>query len=578
MNMQCAAGHRSLALLAMFAVACGSSDGVHGAASGAGGSDSRADAGVRESGAGGDETGGNGGASAGGGSSGSDGGASAVKDSGPPDAPFERPPYEPQPGSCGFDAPAFCDTFETGPHAGGRAGELDPAFWSAVRGVPVNPPNLTEAFTIGPALLPACRSNLPDRVLPDSDALVCDPTATVPSRHLLIAAAAQNYGLSSYRIRQPFDFQGRTGTLKFDADLTNNGLGGWPAIAISADPSAAPSFDWEERGSGPRNGAEIEFVGGNCNTPHTLEVGFYFFRDYVQTSQRPSFDCDTPHVTTAPGSLNHVEIYLTTRHLEVWVSDASPDGVTFPNFHQLFATDIELPSARAYVNLIVRNHATLKYWVGSAWTVRWDNVGFDGPVVSDTREYSVPDSLTKTQGLDGCMSGGACRYRGEIIAEHPDDNTLCAPDIACKFDGEGRNVGYVVPRDDETPVALHVPGVSLDGATGARLVFAATYPWFDWNGVSKPPTAINLQYRLNGGAFHDRFVTSIEANAFTDFFPELGGAGHGAGLLNQVVDLDLAELKDGDNVLELRTSGTWTGEYRAAVTGVDLVLTTKSPK
>jgi len=45
--------------------------------------------------------------------------------------------------------------------------------------------------------------------------------------------------------------------------------------------------------------------------------------------------------------------------------------------------------------------------------------------------------------------------------------------------------------------------------------------------------------------------------------------------LNQVVDVDLADLKNGDNLLELQTSGTWTGDYRAGVTGVDLVLTTK---
>ncbi len=480
----------------------------------------------------------------------------------------------PQPGSCGFDAPAFCDTFEAPPKAGGRSGELDPALWSITRGGPWDHASLDDAFKIGPALLPACRADLPDRVLPDSDALICDPTPTVPTRHLLTAAAAQNYGLSTYRIRQPFDFRGRTGTLKLDVDMTNNSLGGWPAVAISEDPSPAPSFDWEERGSGPRNGVEVELVGGWCNNKQTLEVGLFAFRDYVQTATRPSFDCATPHVTTAPGSLNHVEIYLTARRLEVWASDVSPDGVDFPNFHLLLAQEIALVAERAYVNLVVRNHATMKYWVGSAWTVRWDNVGFDGPIVSGYREHSVPDSLTVWRGLDGCLVDGRCQFRGDVIAQHPGDGSLCTPDTSCKFDGEGRNVGYVVPRDDETPVQLHIPDVDLDGATGARLVFAATYPWFDWNGVSKPPTAIDLQYRLNGGAFHDRFITAVEANAFTDFSPDLGGAGHGAGLLNQVVDLDLAELKGGDNLLELRTSGTWTGSYRAAVTGVDLVLTT----
>ena len=40
----------------------------------------------------------------------------------------------------------------------------------------------------------------------------------------------------------------------------------------------------------------------------------------------------------------------------------------------------------------------MKYWLGSAATVRFDNVGFDGPVVDGWREYSAPDSLTTYQG------------------------------------------------------------------------------------------------------------------------------------------------------------------------------------
>ena len=87
-----------------------------------------------------------------------------------------------------------------------------------------------------------------------------------------------------------------------------------------------------------------------------------------------------------------------------------------------------------------------------------------------------------------------------------------------------------------------------------------------------PPTHLDLRFRVNGGAWHDRFITAVEANAFTDFSPDLGGAGAGAGLLNQAIDLDLAELRDGDNLVELLAAGTWTGTYRVSVTGVDLVL------
>lgn len=486
--------------------------------------------------------------------------------------------YRPEPGNCGFDSAAFCETFEAGPRQGGRSGELDPSAWSVVRGMPYSSSSFDDAFRIGPAAIGTCRPELSNvTVLPDHDVLVCDPTDTIPSRHALATAAAQNYGLSTYRVRKPFDFAGRTGTVKLDLELTNNSLGGWPALILAEDPSPTPSFDWQERGSGPRNGFEVEFGIGWCNTPHTVEAALYAFEEYVQTAYVPSFDCAIPHVTTAPGALNHVELYISERHLEVWASDASEDGVTFPNFQRLWSADVSLPFSRGYVSIALRNHATMKYWLGSAATLRFDNLGFDGPVVGNTREYSAPDSLTPYSGLPGCApEGGACEWEGDVIPQLSDDagRMSCAAS-SCTFDGQGRNVGYVVPNADEdvAPVALHFPDVDPSGATRARLVFGASYPWFEWNGVNHPPTFLALRYSLNGGPWHDRNITDAEANAFTDFSPEIGGAGAGAGLLNQAIELEPAELVAGTNRVELVAANTWTGTYRVSITGADLILT-----
>jgi len=517
--------------------------------------------------------------------SGADGSKSDVV-SGPdagllPDVVFSRPEvagtYTPRPGTCGLDSPAFCDTFESGPAQGGRSGELDPTRWSVVRGSPYNSASFDDAFRIGPALIGQCRADLSNtRVLPDSDVLVCDPIPTIPTRHVLATAAAQNYGLATYRIRQPFDFAGRTGTIKLDMDLSNNGLGGWPALIIAEDPSPAPSFDWQERGSGPRNGVAVEFGTGWCNTAHTVETIVYMFNDYLQTSFVPSFDCSIAHAAPSPGALNHVEVYLTQTHLEVWTSDASPDGVTFPDLHMLWAGDVALPFSRGYVSLAVRNHATIKYWLSSAATVRFDNFGFDGPVVPGAREYSGPDSLTPFTGLPGCtMAGTACQWEGDVIPAAPEDadRVMCAQ-TACTNDGEGRSVGYVVPAATETapPAAIPFSGVVKGAARRARIALGAIYPWFEWNGVLKPVSAIVLRMRWNGGSWRQRPVSDVEANAFMDFNPDLGGAGAGAGLLNQIIDVELGDLRNGDNLLELQSDGTWTGTYRVMVTSVDLIL------
>ena len=496
-----------------------------------------------------------------------------------PDVPFERPPYEPQPGSCGFDAPAFCDTFEDGPKAGGRSGELDPTFWSVVRGIPGSSASFDDAVRIGPALIGKCRTDVSDtRILPDSDVLVCDPVPSIPTRHALGTAAAQNYGLSTYRIRRPFDFAGRTGTIKLDMDLSNNGLGGWPALIVAGDPSPTPSFDWQERGSGPKDGIEIEFGTGWCNTPHTLQTIVYTFADYVQSSFVPSFDCANPHAATLPDSLSHVEVYLTQRHIEVWVSDASTDGLDFPNFQKLWEGELALPFSRGYVSLALRNHATMKYWLGSAAAVRWDNIGFDGPKLEALHDYSAPDSLLTYRGLPGCRTDASadCQWEGDVIASSPEEagRVSCAM-TNCVYDGQGVSVGYVVPNENEpdaAPAALDFHDVELGDTSRARLILGVSYPWFEWNGVNHPPQFMSLLYRVNGAAWHERPVNDAEANAFTDYFPEIGGAGASSGLLNQAIELDWSELRAGDNRIELRSAHTWTGTYRVTTTGADLVL------
>jgi hypothetical protein len=559
---------RVVAFLALVHVACTESGATD--SQGSGGS---AGAGTTTGGASGSTSaGGASGMTATGGASGSTsaGGASGTTATGgtagvlpPPDAGEGGGPAVAD-GTCGLVSAAFCDTFEDGPHAGGRSGELDAARWSVLRAVPTTHAELGGGYEIGPAFLPECRPGVSNTyAVPDDDTRICEPTATIASRHLLAAVAAQNYGLNTYRIRQPFDFDGRVGTISLDVDLTNGGLYGWPAVAISEDPSPAPSYDFPERGSGARNGVQIDFVLGWCNTPQTVMPLFYSSRDHVDTAHEFSYECDQAHATTAPGALNHVEIRVSTSGIEVWASDASPDGVTFPNFQRIGALALELPFSRGYVSLIARNHATLKYWSGASWATRWDNVGFDGPVITGRREHSAPEPLGVTTGVSGCEVNGACIFRGKVIQDELiADGADC---VDCEAEGEGRTVGWVVPTEDETPVSIEIPEVSLAGMQAARLVLAADYPWFEWNDVFPPPTALALRYRLNGGAWHDRPISELEANAFA-------GDQLGAGLLNQIIELEPAELVEGTNVLELGSVGTWTGAYRVAVVGLDLVL------
>ena len=139
---------------------------------------------------------------------------------------------------------------------------------------PYNSASFDDAFRIGPALIGACRADLSNtRVLPDADVLVCDPDRHDPQppraghRRRAELRPRDLPHPPAVRLRGPHRARSSS-----TSKLTNNGLGGWPALIIAQDPSPAPSFDWQERGSGPRNGIEIEFGTGWCNTPHTLEV------------------------------------------------------------------------------------------------------------------------------------------------------------------------------------------------------------------------------------------------------------------------------------------------------------------
>jgi hypothetical protein len=102
----------------------------------------------------------------------------------------------------------------------------------------------------------------------------------------------------------------------------------------------------------------------------------------------------TACVTTRIGSMNHFEIRVSQQRLDIYGSDYSTDGQSFPNFRRMYSADLNLPFTRGYVHVAVRNHATIKYGFGPDGIYHWDNIGFDGPVISGQRAYEIPDNTT----------------------------------------------------------------------------------------------------------------------------------------------------------------------------------------
>jgi hypothetical protein len=394
------------------------------------------------------------------------------------------------------------------------------------------------ATPIGLATLRPCRDGLPSQVFPDSDTLICDPNSAIASPHLMVAVAAQNYGQNSYRIRQPFDFAGRTGTIVFDVDPTTEGLlMGWISLELVEDPINAPNYVFgsgnNESGAIPKNGIELQFI-ANCNSSSKIGLAFVMvYNNYEPTKLDPS---QSICVSSERDHLNHFEVRLSQQYLEIWATPSSSDGLSFASPILIYATAINLPFTRGYVSITTHNHATLKYSTDhsvDSWVTRWDNVGFDGPVITNWREYEVGDSLT--------------------LADYSAD--AARPSM---------NLGYLVGDVSVGPKQiLKLNNVDVANAISARLSISSWYLIGSAFGVDI--NAINLRYRINGGQWHDRKFTSGELFALNNL---------GNGQISQMLDVPLSELKQGENTLELVTENANLG-YPSTVQNIDLILLTE---
>ncbi|HEY4177156.1 MAG TPA: hypothetical protein VGM90_10005 [Kofleriaceae bacterium] len=465
-----------------------------------------------------------------------------------PDAEMPRP-GQPGPPGCGLGSAAFCDTFDVPTGTGGREGELDPKKWSVVRATQagLGGEALTTgqyAVPVGTATLPPCRANLPAKVLPGQDFLICDTISTLQSSTLLVAVAEQNYGQAAARIRQPFDFATRTGKIVFDATLRPSGLLGWVALSITEAPIGAPSYlkvQNEENGAVPRNALEIHF-NQNCQVEDQVSVGYIIsIHDYVQTRVEVSNE-DRHCVSIKPRTLNHIEVDVSTQHVVISASPASDDGVTFAPVEKLAEQDISLAFTSGYVQLGVYNHASIKYSANhdvDSYIAQFDNVGFDGPVLPVEVAAEIPDSMT--------------------TAPVPAGSPFTA----------AANIGYklgTLATDGYAP-ALSFTSIDLTGATSAKLTLLwwSLFPSYTGQGNV---AEYELDYRINGGPPHS-FRPDAQQLAF--IATQVAAQQPVAGTLGLDLDVDVAELHSGTNTIEFATTNIPTS-YPPVVYSIDLLV------
>lgn len=397
--------------------------------------------------------------------------------------------------ACGLAAPAFCEDFET-PHPGGRGGDINEDVWSVARW------SMSDwaLFARNPAShnFPTNAANAPTfcgqsftAVLPPNDMKLCAGISggATSTQLMELLTDGDGFGLNSFRVRQPFDFTGRTGTIVFEVDAKRNkgfdGHGWWTEFWITKDPAPLPYHGAPTVGAYPTDAIGFQIAPNTqaCfNDVACNEVGHLFLaRDYQITRD---VGLDSAPLKTADGKTNRFKVLLNNSTCEVWATDF--DKPT--EFKKIVSvSNLNLRFSVGYLHLQHSQYNAQKGGMAtSAQTYRWDNVGFDGPVLPTPRAYDAADK--------GPRSDGA-------------------------FD-----MGYAVPTSGTT--AINIPGVDLTGATKALMnlnIFA--------NGST------TLNYRFNGKT----------ASTFT-----LPAALNDGDLLRSfTIEVPIAELVAGNNKLEI---------------------------
>lgn len=432
----------------------------------------------------------------------------------------DRIPIEVGAKDCGLDNPAFCEDFESGPHPGGRSGDLDETKFAFSRwGHTLTFFDRAGAWTKRPDPVFDVQRNMPtlcgaefSNVVIGEDARVCKGPGVgdlVSYQFQEVFDDAGDFGINSLMIRQPWDFS-EGGVLVFDVDGKRNdyyeGHGWWFELWVTEDPAPVPYHTAPTVGSFPRNGLGIQFspMGTclqkpteDCNEVATIFVAknYHIIHEWPGAGNYPR----EGGFVARDAELNHFEVRLTKDRAEIWATDS---GSTELYLVQTIE-GLELNFDKGFVHLQHSHYNAFKdgrptyqdgVWSSPAQTYRWDNIGFNGPKLPALRAYDFPLNNRRSQ--------------SEYFPE---------TDIV--------KYGYDLDRK----VVLTVEDVDLTGATKALL-----------NVNMGVQTGRTLNFRINGG----------EEQSFT--CPDYGSPGmNNYGHLRAFsIEIPLDSLVQGDNEFE----------------------------
>lgn len=324
--------------------------------------------------------------------------------------------------------PIFCDTFsDRNPGITSRTGDLDPNVWGVSRLFGSGFDNPNGANPASPTVLVGC----------DRTTVVSAPRDVVICNGQLREAVNDNGAVTVLAMypKQPFDFEGRTGTVSFDVSNDTQGTHSvWPEFWVTDTPIPAPFSHFNSWIGFPKNGFGVRFAingelghyglcpnGKNLNKRRWTVDSAVVIRDYAYEDTRgygygtrsglkvTILDC----VIASPGPngpLNHVELRVSRNEIEVYASDAGSTAV------RKIATiaNANLNLTRGLVWLLDAHYNAKKGACPPTsdanpvcqdqHTFTWDNVAFDGPFTY--RDFSFDALDNNSVNSDGTIQLG----------------------------------------------------------------------------------------------------------------------------------------------------------------------------
>jgi hypothetical protein len=307
----------------------------------------------------------------------------------------------------------FCDTFDNkNPGIQSRTGDLDPNVWGVSR--TIGAVNFGQGlYNAAPAsTMVGCTGHT--TVLPPNDIVLCngqlhESTNDNPTGNFEAGGVT---ALTMYP-KQPFDFQGRTGTVSFEVSNDTQGPhAAWPEFWITNLPVPSPFehfTDWHslpQFGLGLRFDGSINSNGQGAGCPQgnsyvglgsAIIINNYVANDFDNagnTLHIVGYNC-VKKSPAGSGLMNHYEIQVSQNQIDVYGTDA---GVA--------------PSPTTLVHLATITNANLGFTRGLVWledvhynadksgetplqhdhTFVWDNVAFDGLFTYRDFSYDALDA------------------------------------------------------------------------------------------------------------------------------------------------------------------------------------------